>query len=175
MDNNQFTAKNAEEKIEELIYRIKTTIMSGGKISPVFYLFDQNDKLHVIQIKDKFLLKKDRKSILNRIIKEKIDELKVKNSTIEKILFLREGFYSKSHPDKQNMNLDTDFNKENSNEALIATIEDVFNFEIKVFDMIKIYESGVPFTVLSEEPIEYLQLCKIDPECNIITNHINLI
>lgn len=175
MDNQEFLKLNSNRKIEEIIRRVKQSVLDGVTIEPVFYLFDQDEKLHVLDIEEPFLLKEDRQNILRQLVKEKIKEMQSRNLHIDKILFLREGFYNPRHHDKLNMNLEKDFGVHNANEAVIITLEDIFNFEIKVFDLIKITDQGRQFSVLSETPIEQLEFCKIDPEYNIKTNYINLI
>lgn len=175
MDNTEFLTKTSEEKITEIISRIKAIIMDGGNITPAFYLFDDNDKLKVIEIEDKLLLKPERKAVVKQLVKEKIKDLNTASATIDKVLFLREGYYNPKHPEKTNMNLDEDFNKANANEALIVTIEDEYNFNLKIYDLIKIFDQGKSFSVLSEVPIEDLDFCKIDPENNVKSNYLNLI
>lgn len=171
MDNTEFLSKTSEEKIIEIVSRVKDSIMQGEEITPAFYLFDEQSRLRVIEIKDQLLLKKDRQGILAQLVKEKIREFK----NIDKVLFLREGYYNTRHPDKNNMNLDEDFNKSNGNDALLVSIEDEYNFMLKIYDLIKIYDEGKKFSVLSSNPIEELEFCKIDPDCNVKTTYINLI
>jgi hypothetical protein len=173
--NKDFSSLDAEGKMNELISRVKTSLQSGTAVAPVFYLFDKKDSLYVLEIKEKFLLKKERPGILTKLVKTKVESLKKRNVYIEKVLFLREGYYNKDHQDKNNLNLEKDFTSENSNEALIATIEDDFTINLKVFDLIKIVDEGQTFSVMSKEPIEDLAFCKIDPEQNIQMNHINII
>lgn len=176
MNNEIFSKLSTESKIGEIIKRVKKKLMKEGNITSTFYLFDNNARMHPLEIEEPFLLEDDKSDILCGVVKEAIKDLKTDNDLeVEKVLYLREGYYNKNHPKKNDMNLDTDFDKTNSNEALIVTIEDTFNFELKVFDCINIFDDGKKFTVISENPIDEIEFCKIDPEHNVHTDFINLI
>lgn len=175
MDKTAFSTGTVDEKIEAIIADVKNDIIAGQKLTPVFYLFDKREKLHVIEIKEEALLKKDRNSVLSQLIREKISDMNSEKLEIDRVLFLREGYYNKHHDDKNNMNLDSDFDRSNSNEALVVTFEDMFNFKVMAYDVIKIRDKGKSFSVLSSKPIDTIDFCKIDPECNVNTNFINLI
>ena len=69
MDTNKFSTLSTEEKIEELINNAKDTIINGGRLLTTFYLFDRNEKLHVIPIENKFLLRDNKTKILKKVIK----------------------------------------------------------------------------------------------------------
>lgn len=175
MNNTDFLKLDASGKVAELIERVKTDLVAGKPIIPTFYFFDDKEKAYVVEIMEPFLLKSENKHILRSIVKEKLKDLKAEKKTIEQILFLQEGYYSKNHPNKSEMNLDNDFHAGNSNEALIISLEDHFDFKLKIYDVIKIEDKGTSFMVLSKDPIEDIDFCKISPDTNVKTTFINLL
>lgn len=170
-----FKTLSIQGKMDDILANVKDTLIKGMSIIPMFYFFDQNDTLHVLKITEKFLLKPGKEGILRNLVKEKIADLKSQDIIIDQVLFLREGFYSKSHPNKMEMNLEKDFNASNGNEALIVSREDMFDFKLQIFDLIDFTDAGKRFVVMSEKPIEELEFCKIDPQNNLKTNFINLL
>jgi hypothetical protein len=173
MNNADFLKlNNSEDKIKEIISRVKETLSNGENITSAFYFFDTSGKLYVIDIKETFLLKDENKAILRALIKQKVKDIGV---SVDQILFLREGYYSKHHPNKNEMNLETDFNASNSNESLIVSVEDSFDYKLKIYDLIKINDEGETFVVMSQDPIDEVDVCKVDPDTNLRTTFINLI
>jgi hypothetical protein len=176
MTNESFLKASYHQKVNELILRTKELIQRGETLKPYFFLFDKSNKLHVIDIKEELLLKPGREAILRSIVQEKIEYIAKKGVEINKILHIRESkFNAREDVDFYNMDLDSPVHKMHGEPALMVSVEDPYEYELKIYDIIRIEDEGRTFSVISKEPIVDVETSKLDPDHNIRTLFKNII
>lgn len=176
LEEKEFHLLSEDQKIQKISEKVKLKVQQGEDIPPSFFMLDQHDKMHLVEVNEKFFQKSSYQYLLKKLIRNKVEQLQQHHDThIKKILFFTQGFYNKELVDKKNVNLDKDFHKNNANEAFMIMIEDLFDVNIQVFDLIQVSDAGKKIAVLSKDPIDEINFCKIDPDYNVKTQFINIL
>jgi hypothetical protein len=175
MENKTFLKATYQQKLNELIIRMRESIRKGVQIPPYFFLFDRNNKLHVIDIKESVLMKPGREKIVKEILNNKIDMLSQRGVYINKVLYIREGKFNHRYKEDLDIDLRDDIHRIHGNDSLIITIEDAFDFDLQIYDIIRVEDEGVLYTVISNDPIVDLKTSKLDIEVNINSHYKNLL
>lgn len=164
---SNFKEGSVEDKIKSLIDINKEKLLNIGKIDMMIYLFDKNNNLYTIPIKDKkFISVLDLKKILKKIVVSLIQDIEYdKNTTIVNIVTIYESFFNPENSNKNSINLDN--NKSNNideNESFIICVEDKFSINLNIYDRISIFDNGKKHTVISKEPLKTVEYLKLDPD-----------
>jgi hypothetical protein len=175
MENKTFLKASYQQKVNELIIRTRESIQKGVQMPPYFFLFDRKNKLHVIDIKEKVLMKPGREKIVKEILNNKIEALSERGVDINKILYIREGKFNHDYKESSEIDLRDSTHSIHGNDALIITSEDAFDFDLQVYDIIRIEDEGQTFTVISKDPIVDLKTSKLDIDANINSHYKNLL
>lgn len=168
IDSN-FKNLTLKEKVQEVININKDRLVtSNGLIDQFIYLVDNKNFLYAVPIENKkYIEDKEYTEIFRGILKSIISDYAYRKINITYLFYIREGYFNSKHSNLQDINLDTTFDKYNSNECLLVYNESKLSMELTIFDKITGRDQGIQYTVLSENPIKKLKYCKIDPDDNL--------
>lgn len=176
INKENFSELKLENKISEIVNYNKQKFIDSGKVDTNIYFFDSKNNLFYITIDEEKLITKDSyKFVVKRVIKRVIEEIEYLHSTkIRSVLY----FIFKEINPKQKNYINLDIKKLDSFDTIdsfIAVLEDEFYINLNIYDCIIGRDEIKNYYLLSENPINTINHCKLDPSQKLKGSLINLL
>lgn len=155
-------------KIEQLIGFSKDYLVKHHELKNVFFVFDSTEKVYMVPIdNEKFIEMEEYKELFNKIASAVIEEIEMKHNTkITNSLYIFKGIFDTTSVDKIDLDIEWEEDELRKN-AMIVLQESKFNIDMKIYGCIETTVDNDRYTLLSEKPIQKINLSKLDSDHNI--------
>lgn len=169
---NQKQSKFAElpliNKIEHVVDYSKKYLIKNHKLKDTFFVFDSNERIYMIPIDNrKFLDIYEYRKLFNKVAISVIEELEAKyNIKIINSLYIYKRIFDTTVTEEVDLDIEWE-EDELRKDAMIVLQESKFNVDINVYGCIETTVDSDKYTLLSEKPIQKINLSKLDNDHSI--------